>query len=333
MMRRNALLIGIALLLGMAPGGMTVAQSQTESALAIETRVVSIPVTVRNEKNRLERNLRPQDFRLYEDGREVEIAYFALDTTPTDVILLVDASLSVKNELSSLQEAAFEFARKLKPNDRISIWSFSHVVRKMLGWTSPGDDLRIAAALRSVESGGDTSLYDAIAKVLKNFDVTNHDAASQSENRRCVVVLTDGDDTSSRTATPDDLVREALRTEAATYVVSRAKVMRRAIEPLMDSERVEAETRLKLKVQFDRLKASDEIMTRLAERTGGRAIFPSQEKDLTQAYVEIAEELHRRYNLGFSPSDGLRDEKFHRLKIETRRSGLRIWAREGYFAK
>lgn len=322
--------------------------AQDEPTLSIETHVVSIPVAVRDGKNRIVTTLRQSDFVLFEDEREVEITYYGLDKTPVDVMLLMDTSRSVREELSALQEAAFDFVGRLNPDDRVSVWSFSDRADRVLGWTPSTDRKAIAAALRGLEASGNTALYDSVRTVSGAF-ISDPDAppsrprragtpsgesnAFLPGNRRCVVILTDGDDTNSRNTNLDQAVVEALRAETSVYVISRSRQEIKRSEDALASDRISSSDRLIARAQRDRLKASEKAMLNLAERTGGRVLFPTDDSEVSASYAEIATELHQRYSIGYTPPGDPYDGKFHALRVECRRPNITLWAREGYFAK
>jgi VWFA-related protein len=331
MLRTTCLLRTLALCLCLTGAGIC-ARPQDEPPLAVETNAVSVPVVVRDGKNRPILDLKEADFRILQDGRPVEVVYFALDRSPVDVALLIDTSESIRTELGFLQESAFAFPERLATGDRVAVWSFSEKTREVLKLTAPTDQSALAAALRNLEAGGNTALYDAVVTVSKTFS-DNRPATARQTRRNCIVLLTDGDDTASRGVTLDAAVTGALASDVSVYVVSRAKVLQKYYRDALSRGHLIAEDRLKIGVQVDRLKRAEVAAVQLAERTGGRALFPERDADLTKAYAEIATELHQRYNIGYALDSPSLDGKFHRLKVETRRRGLRVWAREGFFAR
>jgi VWFA-related protein len=304
---------------------------QDEPALTVETNAVSIPVVVRDAKNRPVLDLKEADFRVSQDGKSVDVVYFALDTSAVDVALLLDTSESVRTELSFLQESAFAFPERLAPADRVSVWSFNENVREVLKLTAPGQTKEIAAALRNLDASGNTALYNAVTRVSRTFAATSKQ--TKPTRRNCIVLLTDGDDNASRDTTLDGAVAAALEADVSVYVVSRGKVLLKFFQNALSSGRLTSEERLKVRVQIDRLKRAETSATQLAERTGGRILFPERDADVTRAYAEIATELHQRYNIGYALDSPVPDGSFHRLKVETRRRDLRVWAREGFYAR
>ncbi|MBX7223072.1 MAG: VWA domain-containing protein [Blastocatellia bacterium] len=335
------------------PGVPAASPQQDEPALKIETHVVSIPISVRDQKNRIVTDLRTEDFRLFEDEQEVPITYYGLDKTPVDVVLLLDTSRSVREELSALQESAYQFVNSLNPTDRVSVWSFSDRAERMSDWVPATISERktVSAALRALEASGNTALYDAIRTVSTGFystpvgdqgDNRPRRAASSNPdalplginaNRRCIVLLTDGDDTNSRYTQLNQAVTEALRAEISIYVISRSRVELESVERVLNYDKAPASDRLLARAQRDRLKASEKAMIDLAERTGGRVLFPTRDNDIAGSYVEIANELHQRYSIGYTPPGDPHDNKFHTTRVECKRNQVRLWAREGYFAK
>jgi len=176
----------------------------------VETTLVSIPVSVMDRDGKYIPNLTKDDFRVWEDGVEQKVAYFASTEKPFTVALMIDTSGSTRFKLEEIQNAAIAFVEQLRPDDRVMVVSFSDKIRVLSQPTNDRNALR--NAIRQTEPGSGTRLYDAVDQVInREF---NH-----IEGRKAIVLFTDGVDTTSKHATYEDNVRDAEELDALIYPV------------------------------------------------------------------------------------------------------------------
>jgi Ca-activated chloride channel family protein len=176
----------------------------------VETTLVSIPVSVMDRDGKYIPNLRKEDFRIWEDGVEQQVAYFASTEKPFTVALMLDTSGSTKFKLAEIQDAAIAFVDQLRADDRVMVVSFGDKIRILSQPTNDHNVLR--NAIRQAEPGSGTRLYDAVDQVInKEF---NH-----IEGRKAIVLFTDGVDTTSKHATYESTVRDAEELDALIYPV------------------------------------------------------------------------------------------------------------------
>src|SRR6185369_5796178 len=176
----------------------------------VETTLVSIPVSVMDRDGKYIPDLTKDDFRVWEDGAEQRVAYFASTEKPFTVALMIDTSGSTRFKLEEIQDAAISFVEQLRPDDRVQVISFSDRVRILSPVTN--DRNRLRTAIRETEPGSGTRLYDAVDQVInREF---NH-----IEGRKAIVLFTDGVDTTSKNATYDSNVRDAEELDALIYPV------------------------------------------------------------------------------------------------------------------
>ncbi|HEV2763291.1 MAG TPA: VWA domain-containing protein, partial [Pyrinomonadaceae bacterium] len=124
----------------------------------VNTSLVTIPVSVLDRDGKYVAGIRKEEFRVYEDGVEQDIAYFAQVDVPFTVALVIDTSGSTRFRLEEIQDAAVAFVEQLKPNDRVLVVSFDEEVRVHAEPTS--DRRRLRDAIRETRTGGYTKLYD-----------------------------------------------------------------------------------------------------------------------------------------------------------------------------
>ena len=165
-----------------------VAVTTDEDAIKIETDLITIPVSVYDRNGVYIPNLRKEDFKIFEDGKEQEIAYFGAQDKPFTVILLIDTSPSTAYKIEEIQAAARRFVEELQPQDQVMVVEFDANVHVLTEAT--GDRQRIFKAIGKADFGSGTSIYDAI-------DFSLRKRLSKLEGRKAIVLFTDGVDTTS----------------------------------------------------------------------------------------------------------------------------------------
>jgi Ca-activated chloride channel homolog len=175
----------------------------------VDTTLISIPVSVMDRDGKYIPDLTKDDFRVWEDGVEQKVAYFASTEKPFTVALLIDTSGSTRFRLDQIQESAIAFVEQLRPDDRVMVVSFSDKIRVV---PPTNDRNALRDAIRRTEPGSGTRLYDAVDQVInKEF--------AHVEGRKAIVLFTDGVDTTSKHATYEDNVRDAEELDALIYPV------------------------------------------------------------------------------------------------------------------
>src|SRR6266851_214842 len=158
----------------------------------VETTLVSIPVSVTDRDGKYIPNLTKDEFRIWEDGVEQKVAYFASTEKPFTVALMIDTSGSVRERLQEIQDAAMSFVNQLRPDDRVIVISFDD---KIHVWTQPTNDrAAMRNAILRTRIGSGTRLYAAVDQVI-------HHELSRIEGRKAIVLFSDGVDTTSKHAT------------------------------------------------------------------------------------------------------------------------------------
>src|SRR5262245_12039362 len=184
-----------------------------DQLITVDVDLVNVYFTVCNKKGRLIPHLARESFTVFEDNNPQVITNFSQETDlPLTIVLLIDTSGSVRYKLRFEQEAAIEFLNStLRPGqDKAAVFSFDTTIDSRQDYTD--DPQLLARAIRQTRSGGGTRLYDALFFLL-NGPLATH------EGRRGIIVLTDGDDNSSRNS-PLDVVEAAQRTNTAIYAIS-----------------------------------------------------------------------------------------------------------------
>lgn len=274
---------------------------QKDSVFSAETNLVSLDVTVADRSGRPVDRLKKEDFRVLEAGVRQNIAFFSHENRPVSWGLVLDRSGSMAEMMDEVYNAALHSVEVGTPDDDSFIIAFDTSVNIIQDFTS--DRRKLLDASKRITAGGRTALYDAVAQAVDHIRHGRH-------QKKVMVVVTDGDDNSSRLAFPQllDTVKES---EVLIYTVGLFESMDRSAE---------GRTKKELK--------------QLAEMTGGFAYFPRNMKQCDRACRDIAEQVSHQYSLGYYPADTNWDGKWRDLRVElVRRERLAVKTRRGYFAR
>ena len=267
--------------------------------------VVSLNVTVTDPDNRFITDLPQEEFTVYEDGVKQEITFYSRSQLPIALSLLMDTSASMDERMGTAQEAAIGFARRLRPADLAEIIDFDSRVEILQTFT--GDLHELENAIRLTSAGGSTSLYNALYISLKGLSKAPLETAQL--RRQAVVVLSDGEDTSSL-LTFEEVLELAKRSETAIYTIG-------------------------LQANDDRrsgFREADFVLRQLAHETGGRSFFPTDADDLRAIYQQISDELSSQYTLGYVSANPVRNGQWRRTIVRVEREQATPRTKQGYYA-
>jgi Ca-activated chloride channel family protein len=263
---------------------------------------VALTVTVERANGSYVPDLRPQDFRVYDEGVQQEIAVFGAADVPVDLVLMLDTSASMYGRLLMAQQAAGNFVDAIAPRDRAVLMTFG--TRAVIDVPFTADRGRLRAAINSVRAGGTTALFDAVYVALNEFGQAHENA----DLHRCaIVVLSDGDDTTSLVSF-DSVLDQARRAGVAIYVIG--------LQSPSDERRA--------------VGTGVYEMRRLAQETGGRAYFTAALKGLEDVYRTIAQELAHQYAIAYVPAAAPERNRFRRVAVVVDRRGVKVRTRSGY---
>jgi Ca-activated chloride channel family protein len=297
-----AVLVVVSLTVG------TSAQPQTRQAPSFRTTIdiVSLNVTVIDGANRYLTDLEQSDFSVFEDGVKQDVIFFTRRPQPIAMSLLLDSSASMEAKLETLQLAASNFVRRLRPNDLAQVIDFDSRVSIRQAFTASHADLE--TAINQAVSGGSTSLHNAIYISLKELGKIR--ALNEEDVRRqALVVFSDGEDTSSLVSF-EEVLDLAKRSETSIYTIA--------------LRGTDTNTRGFREAEF--------VMRQLAQETGGRAFFPAKIEDLDGVYSQIADELASQYTLDYTSKNSRNDGAFRRVVVQVAKPNATPRTKRGYYA-
>jgi Ca-activated chloride channel family protein len=280
-------------------------ESEPQDVIKIDTDLVPVDVTVTDAKGRLVRNLKKEDFKLYEDGIEQPIASLNVEKIegsprPVAIVFALDLSGSMTpEEVSRVSDAMREFSRRLAEHPAVfAVMTFGMRVKTLQTFTNDREKLdRAFERLAHEPNGMSTHTYDAVDEAVRML--VRHTTLKRAHLllKRAVVVITDGFPVGD-TVSPDTVIERANAADTSVYVVTMPSF-----------------TRMLASAQMTPLPTPLDV-SGLVEKTGGRSVY-ANEKDLGPLFRAIAEEVAAAYVLGSSaPPDKRNEGKFHTTRIQ-----------------
>ena len=281
-------------------------QDQPTPAFRAGVDVVSLNVTVSDLEGRFVTDLDQTNFQVYEDGVQQNITFFTKTQLPIALAMLIDTSASMDEKMVTAQEAAIGFSQRLRPEDLAEIIDFDSRVNILQNFTN--DAAKLEQAIQQTSAGGSTSLYNAIYISLR--ELSKAPLRRADVRREAIIVLSDGEDTSSL-VTFDEVLEQAKRSETAIYSIGLQS----------DDSRS--------RVGF---READFVLRQLAQETGGRAFFPNEVDELPKIYQDISDELSSQYSVGYISANPLRNGQWRRIVVRVDRESIEARAKQGYYA-
>jgi VWFA-related protein len=306
-------------------------QSQEESTetLRVNVEVVQLFFNVKDKHGALIPNLTKDNFDVAEDGKPQTIKYFKAETDlPLTLGILIDTSGSQQRVLGMEQETGAAFLENvLRPKDEAFVISFDIDINLLQDFTNSMSKLRRALNDTKINTGGvscaggplgpqgpipcsstgprGTALYDAVY-------LASHDELSHEVGRKAMILLTDGEDEGSRLKIKD-AIEAAQKADVICYVLLIADRGFYGFGGMGYT--------------------GDTEMKKLTQETGGRVIDVGNKiEKLRKAFDDIAAELRSQYNIGYTPTNTVRDGSFRKVEIKSKQTDYKIQARSGYYA-
>lgn len=290
--------------------------------LRVETNLITIPVSVFDRNGLYIPGLRRDDFKIFEDGVEQEIAYFGTTDKPFTVALLLDTSPSTEYKIEEIQRAARAFVDQLEPQDSVIVIEFNHSVNVLTEATK--DRERIYRAIKKADFGDGTSLYNAVDEALRK-------QLTKITGRKAVVLFTDGVDTTSRKNSYDSTLNYAEESDSLIFPIYYNTYFDNRRSASSSWPDIFGSPTIRRGTSPEEYAVGKKYLEELADATGGRVFRPeSTPGGLTAAFEGIAEELRRQYNIGYVPKDEGKPGQRKQIKVRVNRPNLLLRARDSY---
>ncbi|MGE0461536.1 MAG: VWA domain-containing protein [Vicinamibacterales bacterium] len=345
--RPTAVLLAFTGLLGLQATAPVEGQDGFRFRSGVE--LINVTATVTDRSGRFLSGLTKDDFVVYEDNQPMEITHFSAERSPVSLGIVLDTSGSMQGEKwSAARDAIDRFLQQLTdPDDDFFLYRFSGGADLVQDWTS--DRRAVSWSLGRVNPNGGTAMYDAVAEAVPM-------AHGGRNRKKAVVIISDGNDTSSRVG-PGEVRQLVRETEVLVYAVGidgqgQPTIVSRPRPPIGGGPR------LPIPFPFpgggrrggggypmppfpgsgggvyssgsaDRVNVA--ALREITDDSGGRTEIVRDPRDLDPATANIADELSKQYYIGY-PSPGHKDGRWHTIRVEVRDPSLRVRARRGYVA-
>jgi Ca-activated chloride channel family protein len=301
-----------------SPAGNSNEDELAADVVRVDTNLVSIPVSVMDRSGKFITDLRREDFRVYENGIEQQVAFFAPVEQPFTVVLLLDTSPSTRFRLKDIQDAAIAFIDQLRPEDKAVGVTFNSQLRVLNRMMRDREGLR--KAIRNISIASGTYLYATVDVMLNRL-------FRRIPGRKALVIFTDGVDTlfipphdTQRRATFNSNMRDAEESDVLIYPVQ--------YNTLDDMRRMYREDYPEgLRAEYE---VAGKYLMGLANKTGGRHYRADSLEALKQSFASIAEELRRQYSLSYYPKETSSVGQERKIKVRVNRENVVVKAKESY---
>ncbi len=295
-----------------------VALTRSQEPIRVKVNLVNVSFVARDARGALVDNLTQDDFEVFEDAKPQKVQHFAKSTdVPLTLGLVVDASGSQDHFAKQHKENLEVFFKDvLGPKDRVFLVGFGNHIRLVSDFSGSGKDLLDEwkkyqkSSSHFPELGPEesrdlgTAFYDSIF-----YSVT--EKLAQENGRRAILLFSDGEDNSSS----HDMMTTIETAQAENVLVYAIRYT--------EKEHGKLTARNKYGIS---------VMDRIARETGG-AHIDAEATDAHTYFRQIAEELRTSYELGYYPTDPLKDDSFRKIVIKPKREGIKIRAKTGYFSR
>lgn len=272
--------------------------AQSDEVITVDSSIVVLNAVITDAAGRHVWGLKQNEFRIFEDGAEQQISFFAAEQTPYAAVILLDVSGSMEERITLVRAAAIRFLDALRSTDNAAVYAFDSKISPVQPFSNSRD---VDQKIFDLKSNGMTVLNDAVYEAAAAL-------SGRPEKRRAIIVLSDGEDTLSKRS-EDKALRAALAANALIYTID----MSDASLPL--SRRMKSQSALR----------------KFAEKTGGTFVATPGGVAMREAFRKIADELGLQYTIGYQPGSQ-NDGKWHALELRVSKPNLTIRSRKGYIA-
>ena len=281
--------------------GLSIVSSSAQQKFKSGALTVPLYVTVTDSDKRLVPGLLREDFDVFDNGKRQELTVFENKSVPIAAVVMLDSSGSMSLILDRVKEGAEQFLIRLHPEDTARVGAFNDKIEFLPENEFTSDRDLLIRSLRELDYGYPTRLWDAVDESIRRLEGV--------QQRKVIIVFTDGDDTASRRDL-DDVMQQARVEEIMVYAIG-------------------LETRINFNGQVQISKPAKGLK-KLAEETGGGFVMLKKQDELGPTFTRVANELHSQYVLGFTPA--ALDGNVHKLEVKVKQPGMKVRSRRSYIA-
>lgn len=278
---------------------VSVSAQDDDDIITVDSSLVVLNASITDADGNAVTNIKQNQFKVFEDGGEQEIAVFEAQQTPFAAVILLDTSGSMEERVSLARSAAINFLDGLRSEDNVSIYNFDSKVSLVQDFSNSRD---LTDKFYELKADGWTVMNDAIFEAAQSL-------GKRPEKRRAIIVLSDGADTRSRRSS-DKALKAALAANATIYTVDMSAINTGGRERLQNQG----------------------ALKNFAEKTGGLFVSAPGGLAMREAFKNIVSELGVQYTLGYQPTNTKNDGKWRNIELRVSRPNLKIRTRKGYNA-
>ena len=293
---------------------------EEKDPLVIESNIVSLNVRVVDRNGRPLGDVRPEEFKVFEDGVVQKVETVIKEEVPVNYGMLIDNSGSLRSQLEKVIEAGKILVDANKPEDEAFIIRFvsSDKIEEKQDWTKDKTALKETLDELYIE-GGSTAIIDAVMLAADKAAEYEKSAKREDRKRRALILVTDGEDRASYYK-EEQLFAKLREADVQIYTIGFVN---------------ELGTDKSLFGKSDKGKATS-LLERMAKETGGKSYFPNSVSELAQIARDINNELRMQYILSYQPTNEKRDGSYRAIRVQIAddaKRGKRIaLTRAGYTA-
>jgi VWFA-related protein len=318
--------------------------SAEEGSVKLETHLINMNVSATDKEGRAVPDLKREDFSVYEDGVKQQISFFSPERSPFNLVLLIDLSGSMKDEIELIKQTAIHFLDVISAQDNVAVITFTTDVTVVSHLTKDRDDLRESIEWMLAPAGG-TAFYDALGYVLVE------ELRKVKGQRNAVIAITDGEDnmlqgklmeklrptvrgpvSGSFLAFPE-LLDGATESDALIYPIHlnpTSPVV--VIQTNNNNNNPPPRVQLSFQgVQTELTEVATRQLHSLADASGGRFYHANRIADLSGVFEQVAAELRTVYSMAYTPSNLNYDGSFRKIRVQVSKPDVVTRTRAGYY--
>jgi Ca-activated chloride channel family protein len=279
---------------------LSIADAQNDDDIInVDSSIVVLNATITDVNGKPIIGLKQIQFKVFEDGQEQKVDFFAAEKTPFAAVILIDTSGSMEGGVSLARSAAINFLDGLRADDMTAIYNFDSRISLVQDFSNSRD---ISEKVFDLKAAGMTVLNDAIYKAALEL-------SKRAEKRKAIIVLSDGADTRSGHS-GDKALKAAIAANATIYTIDMSSIN------MGGKDRLQSQAALK----------------NFAEKSGGIFVPAPGGVAMREAFKNVVEELGVQYTLGYQPTNAKKDGKWRAIEIKVAKPNLTIRTRKGYHA-
>jgi VWFA-related protein len=313
-----------------------------EGELKLATHLVNLNVSATDKDGKAIAGLKQEDFSVFEDNVPQQITFFSPETSPFNLVLLIDLSGSMKDEIELIKETAIHFLDIIGAQDNVAVVTFTTDVTVVSHLTRDRDDLRESIDWMLAPSGG-TAFYDALGYALVEV------LRKVKGQRNAVIAITDGEDNALQSKLLEKLVLPgagavtgsflsfeelldgATESDALVYPIHLNPTL--AAQPVIQLNPGSKAASRQQQIQPQLTQIATRQLRSLADATGGRFYHANRIGDLKGVFEQVAAELRTVYSMAYTPTNLKYDGSFRKIRIQAISADIVVRTRPGYYGR